>query len=95
MARTLRRRPFDIVVVMDAIVSVPAVVTVVLFDPNLDQKFDPNLDQTIAQNLAKPFSCKAVLPCWFLMSDSDSLVSDFGSLMSDSDSLVSSSGPKL
>ena len=33
------------------IVSVPAVVSVVLFDQNLDQKFDPNLDQTLDQNL--------------------------------------------
>ena len=38
-----RARPF--------IVSVPAVVSVVLFDQNLDQKFDPNLDQTLDQNL--------------------------------------------
>ena len=28
-----------------------AVVSVVLFDQNLDQKFDPNLDQKLDQNL--------------------------------------------
>ena len=39
-SRSARARPF--------VVSVPAVVSVVLFDQNLDQKFHPNLDQTIA-----------------------------------------------
>ena len=33
------------------VVAVNAVVSVVLFDQNLDQKFDPNLDQTLDQNL--------------------------------------------
>ena len=33
---------------------VPAVASVVLFDPNLDKKIDPNLDQAIASREKNP-----------------------------------------
>ena len=42
-ARASRARPF--------LVSVPGVVSVVLFDQNLDPKLDPNLHQTLGQNI--------------------------------------------
>ena len=41
--RSKQARPF--------FVSVPAVVSVVLFDQNLDPKLDPDLHQTLGQNL--------------------------------------------